>query len=108
MAEPLPIDALLQAGEAIIAHSRMLRTEFERKLVTHRRAAPDASSRACELVVEHIIERALCESCLVHETRLDPGEISDALRVLGRRFVLARPDEVCAECSSRTVVHLLG
>jgi hypothetical protein len=122
--QSLSVDRLLRHGAETIARSRTLRDEFRFRMrfaiatgaTATRRvgsldrsvAARDAHVRACRLVVTQILERGLCERCLAHHTSLDRGVLSEVLRELCRHFVVVRPDEACAVCSSRTLVHHLG
>jgi hypothetical protein len=115
--QALPLEAVLEAGDAAIAHARAtlrkaraihaatvaLHVECRQRRARYRSARSDSA-----IVIDLIVGRSRCEACLARETALSAERITAVLFEVARHYVITRTDAPCDDCLIKTAVYRLG
>ena len=96
-----------------IRETRGLATVLVAELRTDRSAmrivsgGGDTDSTAAT-IIDLIMDRGLCDDCLVRKTGLPRERVAAVVSALARHYVTTRADESCDECLQHRVVRRLG
>jgi hypothetical protein len=103
--------ALLESGARTIERSRTLVLQARAiahvwRLDAHHRMP--CHPRDAEVIIDAILDRALCEECLLRRTRLSRARVLVVVAALARQFTVVRPGGTCGVCFGAAPVFRLG